>query len=76
MLLVLAAQGIGMAMLATSMFALAASYFARYRAAAIGSVNFCYGIGGFLGSSLAGVLLTKYGTWHAPMLAFGADSVS
>src|ERR1700733_14980100 len=71
MLFCLAAQGIGMAMLATSMFALAASYFATYQAAAIGSVNFCYGIGGFVGSSLAGVLLTKYGNWRAPMLAFG-----
>ena len=71
MLVCLAAQGIGMSMLATSMFALAANYFARYRAAAIGSVNFCYGIGGFLGPFLAGILLAKYGTWHAPMLAFG-----
>jgi MFS family permease len=71
MLFCLAAQGIGMAMLATSMFALAASYFARYKAAAIGSVNFCYGIGGFIGSTLAGVLLTRYGTWRAPMIAFG-----
>ena len=71
MLICLAAQGIGMSMLATSMFALAANYFARYRAAAIGSVNFCYGIGGFLGPFLAGILLSSYGTWHAPMLAFG-----
>ena len=71
MLVCLAAQGIGMSMLATSMFALAASYFARYRAAAIGSVNFCYGIGGFLGPILAGALLTSYKTWRAPMAAFG-----
>jgi MFS family permease len=71
MLFCLAAQGIGMAMLATSMFALAASYFSTYQAAAIGSVNFCYGIGGFVGSSLAGVLLTRYSNWRAPMLAFG-----
>ncbi len=71
MLVCLAAQGIGMAMLATSMFALAASYFATYKAAAIGSVNFCYGIGGFVGSSLAGVLLVKYANWRAPMIAFG-----
>src|SRR5258706_14236609 len=46
MLLCLAVTGIGMAMLATSMFALAASYFIKYRAAAIGSVNVSYGIGG------------------------------
>jgi len=71
MLFCLAAQGIGMAMLATSMFALAASYFVTYKAAAIGSVNFCYGIGGFIGSSLAGVLLVKYANWRAPMLVFG-----
>jgi len=51
-----------MAMLATSMFALAASYFARNRAAAIGSVNFCYGIGGFLGPIIATSLLAAYST--------------
>jgi MFS family permease len=71
MLFCLAAQGIGMAMLATSMFALAASYFVTYKAAAIGSVNFCYGIGGFVGSYLAGVLLMQYGSWRVPMIAFG-----
>ena len=71
MLFCLAATGIGMAMLATSMFALAAAYFARYRAAAIGSVNVCYGIGGFLGPIIATSLLAAYATWHAPMLAFG-----
>src|ERR1700719_2594393 len=72
MLICLAAQGIGMSMLATSMFALAASYFSENRAAAIGSVNFSYGIGGFLGPYLAGKLRQAYNTWHAPMLSFGA----
>ncbi len=71
MLICLAAQGIGMSMLATSMFALAASYFSGYRSAAIGSVNFCYGIGGFLGPYLAGKLRQSYDSWHAPMLGFG-----
>ncbi|HUY14332.1 MAG TPA: MFS transporter [Terriglobia bacterium] len=71
MLVCLAATGIGMAMLATSMFALAAGYFVHYRAAAIGSVNFCYGIGGFIGPILAGFLLVSYGTWRAPMVVFG-----
>jgi DHA1 family inner membrane transport protein len=72
MLFCLAGMGIGMAMLATSMFALAAAYFAKYKAAAIGSVNFCYGIGGFLGPIVATSLLAAYGTWHTPMIAFGA----
>jgi MFS family permease len=60
-----------MSMLATSMFALAASYFANHRSAAIGSVNFCYGIGGFLGPFIAGKLRQSYGSWHAPMIYFG-----
>ena len=71
MLICLAATGLGMAMLATTMFALAASYFAKYRAAAIGSVNLCYGLGGILGPRLAGVLLSSYRSWRVPMLAFG-----
>jgi MFS transporter, DHA1 family, inner membrane transport protein len=71
MLFCLAVTGIGMAMLATSMFALAASYFIKYRAAAIGSVNFCYGIGGFYAPILASAFLLSYKTWRAPMVAFG-----
>src|SRR5581483_8865828 len=71
MLICLAVTGIGMAMLATCMFALAASYFVKYRSAAIGSVNFCYGLGGFYGPILAGALLVAYHTWRAPMLVFG-----
>ncbi len=71
MLFCLAVTGIGMAMMATSMFALAASYFIKYRAAAIGSVNFCYGIGGFYAPILASAFLLSYKTWRAPMLAFG-----
>lgn len=71
MVVCLAVTGIGMAMLATAMFALAASYFTEYRAAAIGSVNFCYGLGGFIGPILATAMLTSYGTWHAPMATFG-----
>ena len=71
MLVCLAAQGIGMSMLATCMFALAASYFSKYRSAAIGSVNFCYGIGGWAGAKLAGKLRQTYSSWHIPMLSFG-----
>lgn len=72
LLLLLAATGIGMAMLATCMFALAASYFSNNRAAAIGSVNASFGLGGICGPILAGVLLASYGSWRVPMVAFGA----
>lgn len=71
LLIYLALTGIGMAMLATGMFSLAAAYFYRYRGAAIGSVNLCYGIGGIVGPILAGVLLTSYGNWRVPMVVFG-----
>lgn len=72
LLFLLAATGIGMAMLATCMFALAASYFSGNRAAAIGSVNASFGLGGICGPILAGVLLASYGSWRVPMVAFGA----
>ena len=71
-LVCLAATGVGMAMLATVMFTLASSYFARHRAAAIGSVNFCYGLGGMAGPFLAGMLVSAYRTWRVPMVVFGA----
>jgi len=51
------------------MFALAASYFIKVRAAAIGSVNFCYGIGVLCADSGQRVPVV-YKTWRAPMIAF------
>jgi DHA1 family inner membrane transport protein len=72
LLVCLAVTGVGMAMEATVMFSLAASYFTKYRGAAVGSVNLCYGLGGIYGPILASALLARYSTWHAPMIAFGA----
>jgi len=72
MFVCLAATGVGMAMEATVMFALAASYFVEHRGAAVGSVNFCYGVGGIYGPALASALLGTYATWRAPMVAFGS----
>ncbi len=72
LVLCLAVMGVGMAMEATVMFALAASYFHRHRGAAIGSVNFCYGLGGIAAPLIASWLLKTYGNWRTPMLVFGA----
>jgi len=66
-----AVTGIGEAMQLTALLAIASSYFTRYRAAAVGSVNFCFGIGAIVGPMLGGVLLAQYGTWRAPMIVFG-----
>ncbi|MBI4460697.1 MAG: MFS transporter [Acidobacteria bacterium] len=66
-----AATGLGEAMQLTVMFAIAANYFIQHRGAAIGSVNFCYGIGAISGPILGGFLLSKYQSWQVPMIVFG-----
>lgn len=71
MLVYLAATGIGEAMQLTVMIAIAANYFIGYRAAAIGSMNVFFGMGAFSGPILGSILLTRFHTWHAPMIAFG-----
>jgi MFS transporter, DHA1 family, inner membrane transport protein len=71
LLLCLFATGIGEAMQFTVIVAIAASYFSRNRAVAIGSVNFCFGIGAFAGPVLASLLLASYQSWRVPMIAFG-----
>jgi predicted MFS family arabinose efflux permease len=65
------ASGLGEAMQLTALFAIAASYFTRYRSAAIGSVNLCFALGAIAGPSLGGVLLTHYNSWRVPMIVFG-----
>jgi MFS family permease len=65
------ASGLGEAMQLTALFAIAASYFTRYRAAAIGSVNLCFALGAIAGPSLGGMLLTQYNSWRVPLIAFG-----
>lgn len=75
MLAYLAATGIGEAMQLTVMIAIAANYFIDYRAAAIGSMNVFFGIGAFSGPIVASRLLNSLGSWHGPMIAFGALGV-
>lgn len=71
MLLTRAFTGIGEAMQLTAMLAILSSYFARHRATAIGAVNFTFGVGAVLGPLLGAAILSAYGTWRAPMIAFG-----
>jgi len=66
------ATGIGEAMQLTVLLAIAANYFERHRAAALGAVNFAFAIGAITGPMLGGALLAAYGSWHVPMLVFGA----
>jgi DHA1 family inner membrane transport protein len=64
-----AATGIGEAMQLTSLLAIFSSYFSRNRA--VGTLNYAYAFGAIIGPMLGTSLLVHYGTWRAPMIAFG-----
>lgn len=68
-------QGAGMSFLATSMFALSASYFSKTRVAAVGIVNVCFGLGSFLGPWAIGNIRTSTGDWQPPMMVFGITGI-
>ena len=71
MLFYRAVTGIGEAMQLTALLAATTGYFTRHRGAAAGSINFAYGVGAIVGPVLAGVLLSAWKTWRAPMVIFG-----
>jgi len=66
-----AVTGIGEAMQLTALLAVVSSYLTGHRGAGIGAVNSMYGIGAIIGPALGANLLIKYGSWRAPMIAFG-----
>src|SRR4029079_3793295 len=68
-------QGVGMSFLATSMFALSASYFSKTRVAAVGIVNMCFGLGSFVGPWAVGNIRTSTGSWQTPMVVFGLTGI-
>jgi MFS family permease len=71
MLFYRAVTGIGEAMQLTALLAIVSSYLAGHRGAGIGAVNSMYGVGAIIGPALGANLLVKYGSWRAPMIAFG-----
>ena len=71
MLVYRALTGIGEAMQLTALLAVFSSYFSRYRAVAVGALNYAYAFGATAAPMLGTGLLVSYGTWHAPMIAFG-----
>jgi predicted MFS family arabinose efflux permease len=66
-----AATGIGEAMQLTVVIAIAASHFARYRATAVGAINFSFGIGAIVGPLLGGHLIGAERDWRLPLVVFG-----
>jgi MFS transporter, DHA1 family, inner membrane transport protein len=71
MLFYRAVTGIGEAMQLTALLAVVSSYLAGHRGTGIGAVNFMYGVGAIIGPALGANLLIRYGSWRAPMIAFG-----
>ena len=76
MFVFIVAQGIGMSFLATAMFALSTSYFAKNRVAALGLVNLSFGLGSLFGHWVIGILRDALGSWEKPMLIFGFTGVA
>lgn len=75
LLLCLACTGIGMAIMTTVLFSFMGARFSRYRGAAVGSVNVCYGLGAIVGPLAAGFLRTSYQSWRVPMISFGLSGL-
>lgn len=71
MLVYRAATGIGEAMQLTVLLAIAVSYFATRRGAAVGAINFFFAAGAIIGPALGGVLLSTYQSWRVPMVVYG-----
>jgi MFS family permease len=71
MLVYRAATGIGEAMQLTVLLAIAVSYFASRRGAAVGAINFFFAVGAIVGPAMGGLLLSAYQSWRVPMIVYG-----
>jgi DHA1 family inner membrane transport protein len=71
MLIYRAATGIGEAMQLTVLITIAVNYFVSNRSAALGAINFSFGLGAIVSPILGGALLGANRSWQAPMAAFG-----
>jgi MFS family permease len=66
-----ALSGVGEGMQNAALFTAVGAYFAANRATALGSMNFAYGIGSFIGPSLAAYILIWTNEWRAPLITYG-----
>ena len=66
-----AASGVGEAMQNAALFSAIGAFFFRRRALALGSLNFAYGLGSFLGPLLGSQLQEGADSWRLPLLIYG-----
>jgi MFS family permease len=71
MLVYRALTGVGEAMQLTALLAILSASFLRFRGAAVGLLNCAFGVGAVLGPLLGAQILSVYGSWRAPMVAYG-----
>jgi predicted MFS family arabinose efflux permease len=71
MLVYRAATGIGEAMQLTVLLAIAVSYFASRRGAAVGAINFFFAVGAIVGPAVGGLLIGRYQSWRVPLVVYG-----
>lgn len=67
-----ALSGVGEAMQNAALFSAVGAYFFASRALAIGSLNFAYGLGGFLGPQIGAHLAGSTGEWRTALWTYGA----
>jgi len=68
-------SGIGEGVQVAVLFAALAVLFRQRRTLALGTLNFCFGLGGFLGPLVGGLLLAASGAWRLPMWIFAAGGL-
>ncbi|MEU0969055.1 MFS transporter [Streptomyces sp. NPDC005917] len=66
-----AASGVGEAMQNGALFSAVGAYFFANRAMALGTLNFAYGIGGFIGPLLGSYLAGGNSHWRTPFWTYG-----
>lgn len=68
-------SGVGEAMQNAALFSAVGAYFFATRALALGSLNFAYGVGSFLGPLLGAHLAAAHGDWRSPFYIYGAVGI-
>lgn len=69
-------SGVGEAMQNAALFSAVGAYFFATRALALGSLNFAYGVGSFLGPLLGVHFAGSFGAWHAPFYIYGFAGIA
>ncbi|GFG50749.1 MFS transporter [Mycolicibacterium agri] len=66
-----ALSGVGEAMQNAALFSAVGAYFFANRALAIGTLNFAFGVGGFLGPMLGAQVADSFDSWRVPFYIYG-----